>query len=638
MRSIRNIGILLALLLALLVMGLIYTNVQTRITFGHLNAIEQSNALISEGLEEMNLHQRVLLNISGQQLDDPEKVGRLTTAFNDNGDRLIISSSDTGRLVISVEESLMKIQTPIFRNQQIEALCYKLDIIEASTEEVNRKAMVIRTAGVLSDKEGITSLQQSYEVLSETYKSFQSDYYDFSASTRNRYVTVLTVITCLLAVVVLLLLLVVFRFIEVDMQLVRRTYTQIENHEFNADKVLDKRAWFEEEEQIHETVRQFFDDQSLIESFSNLVSTAYVMDDILDHLLETTNRLFGVNRVGIAFHDEATNSMVTEYGVATYDQLYLNVGYRADLSSSSLKKVITDKEGYINNDVLETFEKAPESMSQMMIIREGIRSNMSIPLIMNNQVFGVVFLSSKKANHFTQQHYDLATKLIYEITGALNRSYLMKVFMFHITGAFAKLVDKKDIETGDHLNRMVAYSKIISEGLKEMNLESHPVDNKFILEIERNAAVHDIGKVGTPDYILKKPGPLTVEEYEVMKEHTLIGAEIFTNLNQELKEFGVKFFGTAEKIAKYHHEKWDGSGYPRGLKGEEIPLYARVVALADVFDALTSKRVYKEPFEFNDSLEIIHDGIGKHFDPEVVKAFDNKLKDIRDVYESLRQQ
>ena len=205
--------------------------------------------------------------------------------------------------------------------------------------------------------------------------------------------------------------------------------------------------------------------------------------------------------------------------------------------------------------------------------------------------------------------------------------------MHRIILAFAKLVDTKDIETGDHLNRMVRYSVAIAESLKQMNLTTHPIDNKMLIEIERNAAVHDIGKVGIPDYILKKPGKLTGEEYEVMKNHTNIGADILSELNRELSTFNDKFFETAELIARYHHEKWDGTGYPNELEGMEIPLVARIVAVADVFDALTSKRVYKEAFSFEASLSIILESAGSHFDPKVIEAFQNNLAKIRKIYD-----
>ena len=126
--------------------------------------------------------------------------------------------------------------------------------------------------------------------------------------------------------------------------------------------------------------------------------------------------------------------------------------------------------------------------------------------------------------------------------------------------------------------------------------------------------MHDLGKIGIPDRILLKPGKLDPEEWEIMKQHTVIGAKI-------LKGSDAEFIRLGETIAQHHHEKWDGSGYPSGLKGIEIPIAARIAAIADVFDALTSKRPYKEAFSVEKSLAIIREGRGSHFDPDVVDAF-----------------
>ena len=160
---------------------------------------------------------------------------------------------------------------------------------------------------------------------------------------------------------------------------------------------------------------------------------------------------------------------------------------------------------------------------------------------------------------------------------------------------------------------MSNYSAIIA---RQMGLGEAMVEN-----ILYAAPMHDLGKIGIPDRVLLKPGKLDSEEWEIMKEHAIIGARILEGSEAEFIKLG-------EVIAMCHHEKWDGSGYPYNLKGEEIPLAARIVALADVFDALTSKRAYKEPFTLEKSLEIITEGKGTHFDPDVVNAFLSSLDEI----------
>ena len=164
----------------------------------------------------------------------------------------------------------------------------------------------------------------------------------------------------------------------------------------------------------------------------------------------------------------------------------------------------------------------------------------------------------------------------------------------------------KDAGTGEHIKRMSYYAAAIA---RQMGLDENTIEG-----ILYAAPMHDIGKVGIPDRILTKPGKLDPDEWEIMKKHPLIGAKILAGSD-------VEFIQLAETIAHYHQEKWDGSGYPEHLKGTQIPLTSRIVSIADVFDALTSKRPYKEAFTTEVSLDIIREGRGSHFDPDVVDAF-----------------
>lgn len=223
--------------------------------------------------------------------------------------------------------------------------------------------------------------------------------------------------------------------------------------------------------------------------------------------------------------------------------------------------------------------------------------------------------------------------MIKEISLILNRSYFTKVIFAKITHSFAELVDHKDNETGDHILRMVRYSVVLADALRRTPREDYCVDRRLVLDIERYASVHDIGKVGVPDEILKKPGKLTPEEWEVMKRHVNVGADIFSSIREGLRFFDDDLYRVAEEITRHHHERWDGSGYPDGLKGLEIPVSSRIVAIADVFDALTSRRSYKEPFGFDESVEILKDSAGSHLDPVLVQVFIDQLEKIKSIYD-----
>jgi putative two-component system response regulator len=182
----------------------------------------------------------------------------------------------------------------------------------------------------------------------------------------------------------------------------------------------------------------------------------------------------------------------------------------------------------------------------------------------------------------------------------------------------SRAVEYRDSETGTHTMRMAQYSYSLALAL-DMTPEECEV-------ISTASSLHDVGKIGIPDRILQKPGKLTPEEWEIMKTHTTIGSELLAGSNS-------KFLKLGQEIALTHHEKWDGSGYPRGLKKEKIPLAGRICGLCDVFDALTSKRPYKEPWPIDDALKEIKQGAGQHFDPKLVEFFFQILPQIRRIHD-----
>ncbi len=183
----------------------------------------------------------------------------------------------------------------------------------------------------------------------------------------------------------------------------------------------------------------------------------------------------------------------------------------------------------------------------------------------------------------------------------------------------ASLTETRDPETGGHILRTQRYVRALSERLKTHPSYSDFLKNGTIELLYKSAPLHDIGKVGVPDVILKKPGKLTPEEFEEMKKHTVYGMQAL--LVAEKKLGANSFMRLAAEIAYTHHEKWDGTGYPRGLRGEEIPISGRIMALADVYDALISRRVYKQPFPHEAAFSALAEGRGRTFDPEMTDCF-----------------
>jgi putative two-component system response regulator len=182
----------------------------------------------------------------------------------------------------------------------------------------------------------------------------------------------------------------------------------------------------------------------------------------------------------------------------------------------------------------------------------------------------------------------------------------------------AKLAESRDDETGKHLERICAYVELLGRELLARGAAE--VTEMWVSTVAKTAALHDIGKVGTPDAVLRKPGSLTPDERKIIQKHPCVGGDALLAIKGRWGEN--PFLNAATEIALCHHEKWDGSGYPYGLRGADIPLSARVVALADVYDALTSPRVYKPAMSHQEAVAIISTGSGSHFDPQVVAAFE----------------
>ena len=210
-------------------------------------------------------------------------------------------------------------------------------------------------------------------------------------------------------------------------------------------------------------------------------------------------------------------------------------------------------------------------------------------------------------------HNVLLEQRIADQVEAVTESHLATIF------ALAKLAEARDDETGQHIERVQTFTKLLATQMREMRLHVVQLDGDFIDRLYQTASLHDIGKVATPDAILLKPGKLTPQEFEEMKKHSAFGANTLASVLARYPDN--EFLRMGVDVARSHHEKWNGSGYPDGLKGAAIPLAARIVALADVYDALSSKRCYRPAFGREDTVRMIEEGDGTQFDPDVVSAF-----------------
>jgi putative two-component system response regulator len=240
-----------------------------------------------------------------------------------------------------------------------------------------------------------------------------------------------------------------------------------------------------------------------------------------------------------------------------------------------------------------------------------------------------VVLARVRAQLALKQAADLLrghnTFLEAEVARRMGENLLIQEISIH---ALAHLAEIRDPETGNHLRRTRGFVHALAGRLRAHPRFAAHLSDRAIDLMAKSAILHDIGKVGIPDHILLKPGKLTPHEWEIMKTHAKLGSDAI-DLAERDAERPVEFLAMAKEIAHWHHEKWDGSGYPDGLAGDAIPVSARLMALADVFDALTTPRVYKPPMNLEQARELIAAGRGSHFDPDVVDAFLDLFEEFR---------
>lgn len=236
-----------------------------------------------------------------------------------------------------------------------------------------------------------------------------------------------------------------------------------------------------------------------------------------------------------------------------------------------------------------------------------------------------------------------AVSLLYKIDGEMhslektveNKSALIKQLQDAMLTAIAGLVECRDIGTGGHTDRAQCYMKLLVGKMIEKNLYAETVNRQNMETIIQAAKLHDVGKIGIPDSILSKPTNLTPDEYEVMKTHVLQGKRAIDRILGKVDESELLYH--AALMAYTHHERWDGTGYPQGLKGEDIPLHGRLMAIADVYDALISERPYKNAYSHDEAMKIITEGRGTQFDPVLTDLFIEIESEIRKITEYNRK-
>lgn len=352
-----------------------------------------------------------------------------------------------------------------------------------------------------------------------------------------------------------------------------------------------------------------------------------MLETILPQMYPLLKSQMDIQRLAVAFADNNGN-IIAETLKTEKSKIILNAGFKAPLNKTSLFHLRTENDVRIINDLEDYYKNVHRNSSTWMILEEGFLSSITVPMYTQTGLLGFIFANNGRKNAFGKKDEETIRQFAKTLKSEIYNAYLMQELLAKTTEAFADLVEKKDFETGNHLSRVANYSRLMAQKLMDINPKITP---KLIREIFWFSPLHDIGKVGIPDKILLKPGKLTPEEFDFMKKHVDIGAQVIYKMNKTLIEStNLHFLDTCIKIISEHHEKWDGSGYPKGLKGEEISIPGRIVAIADVFDALISERVYKPAFPPEKAFGIIAEGRGRHFCPTLTDIFlDSKNEIIR---------
>ena len=272
------------------------------------------------------------------------------------------------------------------------------------------------------------------------------------------------------------------------------------------------------------------------------------------------------------------------------------------------------------------------------LAHKGLQSAVYLPL--QNQTKPhtnnayMVFASANQT--YQSEHIEFLSNITAVISHVFEKTVVMENLVIAAIKGLAKLAESRDPETGNHLTRMALYSAIIAEQLGQHSKYSALITPAYVRDVFNFAPMHDIGKVGIADSILLKPGKLDAAERTEMERHPTIGAEVLRLAEAQVQAHGHSMFKIGIEIAAAHHEKFDGSGYPAKLSGQAIPLSARIVAAADVFDALTSKRPYKEAWSIEQAVQFMQENAGSHFDPEIISALESAMPKILEVYARLK--
>lgn len=333
-------------------------------------------------------------------------------------------------------------------------------------------------------------------------------------------------------------------------------------------------------------------------------------------------------RFSLAVFSSAKNTLTAFHAIVRGNRpITLKRGFVQPFAETSLSAIL---EAGLPYRIINNLEER-KGLSAQLLVEEGIRANITVPVMVNQRLFGFIFFAHSQKRIYTDEIGQLAARVVNVIQTYVYYSYAIQKTLTVFSEGMVNTVEFKDNETADHTRRVSLYSELIAEVLQEQGM----ITPQKASEIREYAPLHDIGKVGVPDEILLKPAKLTPQEWIIMQQHPVIGGKLIKSGNTKLiEQIGYGILHTAYNIVIDHHERWDGTGYPQRKKGMDISIEGQIVAIADVFDALTTKRPYKKAIPIDESFSILQKEAGTHFNPELVEIFISNRDLVIDIYNS----
>ncbi len=483
-------------------------------------------------------------------------------------------------------------------------------------------------------KRGELNTQSAIDILGATARKLSSGYYQ-QRSRISVGTTAAMGVQILFLLFFIATLYLVRRFVRRFSATVNSGIDQLRNQFHSGDQAPDFGSiQWEEERAIKNAVEELSAEIAYNQELASFTSQG-TLEDLLPKIFPLIRRHIPCTRIALAFID-STDNVIAETAYSMYLPVLLETGFIEPIAETSLGAVRDQGEPRLIHDLAAHYEEEHSSKATELLLREGVRTSITVPLFLGSKCIGFFFISHNSPYSFSERHLRSAQQAANALKQTLYYHYLLQELLSQTSSAFVALTAKRDNETALHILRMSRFSQIIAKRL--LDTERAPITPRFVREVQWFAQLHDIGKIGIPDDILLKPAALDEAEWAVMRSHVTIGEEIITNMDEKIRSStGLSLLTTALDIISGHHEKYDGSGYPRGLSGNDIPLAGRIVALADVFDALISRRPYKTAFSIEKTLDIMRGNNGSHFDPHVFEAFEESLDQLLTVYEEYKE-